>query len=143
MLTAGTSSKVSKTGFTLDPPFLITSPEMSVETARYHPVLCVKRVSSLTRASSHQRQPSPTELSFTRRTLLRQEFANRIHGGMVGANVGIPVPISIFRSKTDLLRNCIRSEGRRFYTETKVVTTHWFKEKEKARERVDTWDGTI
>jgi malonate-semialdehyde dehydrogenase (acetylating)/methylmalonate-semialdehyde dehydrogenase len=31
----------------------------------------------------------------------------------------------------------------RFFTESKVVTSHWFDEEEARQERVSTWDGAL
>ncbi len=31
----------------------------------------------------------------------------------------------------------------RFFTESKVVTTTWFTEKQKKQEKIDTWDGML
>jgi malonate-semialdehyde dehydrogenase (acetylating)/methylmalonate-semialdehyde dehydrogenase len=67
---------------------------------------------------------------------------------MVGINVGIPVPVGTFPFSGhkesffgDL--HALGKDGIRFYTETKVVTTTWFSEEEKKKDKVDTWDGSI
>jgi malonate-semialdehyde dehydrogenase (acetylating)/methylmalonate-semialdehyde dehydrogenase len=139
-------------GFYLGPTILdYVTPEMSVGNCEiFGPVLCVKRVSSFDEGVEliNANPFANGAVIYTQNGYYAREFANRIHGGMVGVNVGIPVPISIFPFSGhkdsffgDL--HTLGKDGVRFYTETKVVTTHWFKEKEKARERVDTWDGTI
>jgi malonate-semialdehyde dehydrogenase (acetylating)/methylmalonate-semialdehyde dehydrogenase len=76
-----------------------------------------------------------------------REFARRTHGGMVGINVGIPVPFSIFPFSGhkqsffgDL--HTMGKDGVAFFTETKSVTSVWFTE-EDARKKVSTWDGTL
>lgn len=76
-----------------------------------------------------------------------REFAFRTDGGMVGINVGIPVPVSYFPFNGhkqsffgDL--HCMGKDGVRFYTEAKVVTTHWLSKGEKGA-KVSTWEGTI
>ena len=76
-----------------------------------------------------------------------REFARRTHGGMVGVNVGIPVPFSIFPFSGhkqsffgDL--HTMGKDGVAFYTETKSVTSVWFTE-EDSKKRVSTWDGTL
>ena len=68
-------------------------------------------------------------------------------GGMVGINVGIPVPFSIFPFSGhkqsffgDL--HTMGKDGVAFFTETKSVTSVWFSE-EDAKKRVSTWDGTL
>ena len=73
----------------------------------------------------------------------------RTHGGMVGINVGIPVPLGIFGftgHKNSFFGDlhAMGTDGIRFFTEQKSVTTHWFSD-EEANEggAVNTWDGTI
>ena len=77
-----------------------------------------------------------------------REFARHTHGGQVGINVGIPVPVGFFPFSGhkqsffgDL--HCLGKDAYRFYTESKAVTTHWFSEDEKKALEVSTWDGTI
>ncbi len=76
-----------------------------------------------------------------------REFAKRTHGGMVGVNVGIPVPFSIFSFSGhkqsffgDL--HTLGKDGVAFFTETKSVTSVWFTE-EDSQKKVTTWDGTL
>jgi malonate-semialdehyde dehydrogenase (acetylating) / methylmalonate-semialdehyde dehydrogenase len=76
-----------------------------------------------------------------------REFARRTDGGMVGINVGIPVPFSIFPFSGhkqsffgDL--HTLGKDGVAFFTETKSVTSVWFSE-EDAKKAVSTWDGTL
>ncbi len=76
-----------------------------------------------------------------------REFAKRTDGGMVGINVGIPVPFSIFPFSGhkqsffgDL--HTLGKDGVAFFTETKSVTSVWFSE-EDAKKAVSTWDGTL
>lgn len=76
-----------------------------------------------------------------------REFAKRTDGGMVGINVGIPVPFSIFPFSGhkqsffgDL--HMLGKDGVAFFTETKSVTSVWFSE-EDAKKAVSTWDGTL
>lgn len=76
-----------------------------------------------------------------------REFARRTDGGMVGINVGIPVPFSIFPFSGhkqsffgDL--HAMGKDGVAFFTETKSVTSVWFSE-EDAKKQVTTWDGTL
>ncbi len=76
-----------------------------------------------------------------------REFAKRTHGGMVGVNVGIPVPFSIFPFSGhkqsffgDL--HTLGKDGVAFFTETKSVTSVWFTEEDSLK-TVSTWDGTL
>jgi malonate-semialdehyde dehydrogenase (acetylating)/methylmalonate-semialdehyde dehydrogenase len=67
---------------------------------------------------------------------------------MVGVNVGIPVPISVFpfaghKSSFFGDLHVMGSDGVRFYTETKAVTSYWFDEEALKGEKVGTWEGTI
>jgi malonate-semialdehyde dehydrogenase (acetylating)/methylmalonate-semialdehyde dehydrogenase len=77
-----------------------------------------------------------------------REFSRRTDGGMVGINVGIPVPISVFPfcgHKNSFYGDlhCMGTDGVMFYTETKAVTTHWFDEEGLKGGKVNTWEGTI
>ena len=76
-----------------------------------------------------------------------REFARRTDGGMVGVNVGIPVPFGIFPFSGhkqsffgDL--HALGKDGVAFFTETKSVTSVWFSQ-EDAKKTVSTWDGTL
>jgi malonate-semialdehyde dehydrogenase (acetylating)/methylmalonate-semialdehyde dehydrogenase len=67
---------------------------------------------------------------------------------MVGINVGIPVPISVFPFSGhknsfygDL--HVMGRDGVAFYTETKSVTSYWFDEEALKGDKVGTWEGTI
>ena len=76
-----------------------------------------------------------------------REFAKRTHGGMVGINVGIPVPFSIFpfTGHKDSFFGDLHAMGKdgvAFFTETKAVTSVWFTE-EDSKKAVSTWDGTL
>jgi malonate-semialdehyde dehydrogenase (acetylating)/methylmalonate-semialdehyde dehydrogenase len=117
----------------------------------FGPVLGIKRVQdfeeglSLMNASPYGNGSA----IYTQSGYFAREFVNRTHGGMVGINVGIPVPLSIFGFTGhkgsffgDL--HTMGTDGVRFFTELKSVTAHWFSE-EEARECkvVNTWDGMI
>ena len=84
---------------------------------------------------------------FTESGFYAREFAKRSHAGMVGVNVGIPVPVSFFPfsgHKESFFgdKHVLGMDGIDFFTETKCVTTRWFSEEEKKRTRVSTWEGT-
>ncbi len=85
---------------------------------------------------------------FTQNGYYAREFTRRTHAGMVGVNVGIPVPISYFpfAGHKDSFFGDLHVMGRdgvAFYTESKCVTTRWFGEEEKKEKKISTWEGTI
>lgn len=116
----------------------------------FGPVLCIKRVKDFDEglAVMNANPYANGSVIFTQSGHYAREFARRTDGGMVGVNVGIPVPVGMFpfngHKKSffgDL--HCLGKDGYRFYTEGKVVTTRWFDEEEKKAKTVSTWDGTI
>ena len=85
---------------------------------------------------------------FTQNGHYAREFVRRTHGGMVGVNVGIPVPISYFpfSGHKDSFFGDLHVMGRdgvAFYTESKTVTTRWFSGEDKRETKIGTWEGTI
>jgi malonate-semialdehyde dehydrogenase (acetylating)/methylmalonate-semialdehyde dehydrogenase len=127
------------------------SPEMTVGSEEiFGPVLCVKRVKTFEEglALMNNSPFANGSVIFTQNGHYAREFARRTDGGMVGVNVGIPVPVGMFPFSGhkqsffgDL--HCLGRDGFRFYTETKVVTTRWFDSEEGKKTTVSTWDGTI
>lgn len=115
----------------------------------FGPVLCIKRVKSFEEGLAlMNRNPFANgSVIFTQNGYYAREFAKRTDGGMVGVNVGIPVPIGVFpfcghkRSFFGDL-HCHGKDAFRFYTESKCVTVRWFDEEEIKKEKVDTWDGS-
>ena len=113
------------------------------------PVLCIKRVKSFEEGLAlMNRNPFANgSVIFTQNGYYAREFAKHTDGGMVGVNVGIPVPIGVFpfcghkRSFFGDL-HCHGKDAFRFYTESKCVTVRWFDEEEMKKEKVDTWDGS-
>jgi malonate-semialdehyde dehydrogenase (acetylating)/methylmalonate-semialdehyde dehydrogenase len=85
---------------------------------------------------------------FTESGYYSREFARRTHAGMVGINVGIPVPVGMFpfaghkRSFFGDL-HALGKDGIRFFTESKCVTSTWFDEAELKKQKIDTWDGVL
>jgi hypothetical protein len=78
---------------------------------------------------------------FTESGYYSREFAKRTHAGMVGINVGIPVPVSFFPfagHKESFFgeSHCLGADGVQFFTETKCVTSRWFTEVDKAQKKV-------
>jgi len=139
-------------GYYLGPTiFDNVTPEMSIGNEEiFGPVLCVKRVKSFEEGLSVM-NASPFangSVIFTQSGHYAREFAKRTDGGMVGINVGIPVPVGCFPfsgHKNSFFGDLhiLGKDGMRFYTETKCVTTHWFNEEEKKKTKVSTWDGMI
>lgn len=115
----------------------------------FGPVLCIKRVKSFEEGLAlMNRNPFANgSVIFTQNGYYAREFAKNTDGGMVGVNVGIPVPIGVFpfcghkRSFFGDL-HCHGKDAFRFYTESKCVTVRWFDEEEKKKSNVDTWDGS-
>ena len=124
--------------------------EMTIGTREvFGPVLCIKRVKSFEEGLAlMNRNPFANgSVIFTQNGYYAREFAKHTDGGMVGVNVGIPVPIGVFpfcghkRSFFGDL-HCHGKDAFRFYTESKCVTIRWFDEEEMKKEKVDTWDGS-
>jgi len=139
-------------GFYLGPTiFDYVTPDMTVgEEEIFGPVLCVKRVKSFDEGLElmNQNRFANGSVIFTNSGHYAREFSMRTHGGMVGVNVGIPVPVGIFPftgHKQSFFGDLhvLGKDGVRFYTETKAVTTRWFDEEELKREKVDSWDGMM
>ena len=116
----------------------------------FGPVLCVKRVKSFEEGLEimNNNPFANGSVIFTQNGYYAREFVKRTDGGMVGVNVGIPVPVGVFpfcgHKKSffgDL--HCHGKDAIRFYTESKCVTTRWFDEVEIKKEKVSTWDGVI
>lgn len=139
-------------GFYIGPTILDhVSPEMTVgDREIFGPVLCIKRVKTFEEGLElMNRNPYANgSVIFTQNGHYAREFARHTDGGMVGVNVGIPVPVGMFPFSGHKLSfigdlHCLGKDGYRFYTETKVVTTRWFDENEASSTKVSTWDGTI
>ena len=116
----------------------------------FGPVLCIKRVKDFEEGlAMMNRNPFANgSVIFTQSGYYAREFAKRTDGGMVGVNVGIPVPIGVFPfsgHKNSFFGDlhCHGKDAFRFYTESKCVTTRWFDEEEMKKEKVDTWDGSL
>ncbi len=116
----------------------------------FGPVLCIKRVKSFEEglAAMNENPFANGSVIFTQNGHYAREFVKRTDGGMVGVNVGIPVPMGIFpfsgHKKSffgDL--HCHGKDAFRFFTESKCVTVRWFDEEEKKKTSVNTWDGSL
>ena len=139
-------------GFYLGPTILDhVKPGMSVgDTEIFGPVLCIKRVKTFEEGLEimNSNPFANGSVIFTQNGHYAREFARHTDGGMVGINVGIPVPVGMFPfsgHKKSFIGDlhCLGKDGFRFYTETKVVTTRWFDDEQSKSTHVTTWDGTI
>ncbi|HCT91725.1 MAG TPA: methylmalonate-semialdehyde dehydrogenase (CoA acylating), partial [Lachnospiraceae bacterium] len=138
-------------GFYLGPTILDhVKPGMTVgESEIFGPVLCFKRVKDFEEGLAIM-NGSPFangSVIFTQSGYYSREFAKRTDGGMVGVNVGIPVPVGIFPFSGhkdsffgDL--HVLGKDGIRFFTESKAVTSHWVHPETK-NVTVDTWEGSV
>ena len=138
-------------GYYIGPTILDhVTPDMSVgQQEIFGPVLCVKRVKTFEEgvALINANPFANGAVIYTQSGYYARNFAQRIDGGMVGVNVGIPVPAGMFPFSGhkqsffgDL--HTLGKDGVRFFTESKVVTSTWFTQ-ESNRETVDTWDGSM
>lgn len=126
-------------------------PGMTVgESEIFGPVVAIKRVRNFEEGLKIMNASPFANGSciFTQSGHYAREFAKRTHGGMVGVNVGIPVPASVFpfSGHKDSFFGDLHVNGRdgvAFFTEAKCVTTRWFDEEEKKKTKVGTWDGTV
>ncbi|CAG36644.1 CoA-acylating methylmalonate-semialdehyde dehydrogenase [Desulfotalea psychrophila] len=126
------------------------TPEMSIGSEEiFGPVLSVKRVKDFAEgiALMNANPYANGSVIYTESGFHARNFVAQTDGGMVGINVGIPVPVGIFgftgQKKSfygDL--HTMGQDGFRFYTEQKTVTSTWFS-KAKTTAKVDTWDGTM
>jgi malonate-semialdehyde dehydrogenase (acetylating)/methylmalonate-semialdehyde dehydrogenase len=142
-----------KDGFWVGPTiFDHVTEEMSIGREEvFGPVLCVKRVKNFEEGITimNNSQFANGSAIYTQNGYWARQFANRTHAGMVGINVGIPVPNGIFGftgHKQSFFGDLhtMGKDGVRFFTELKNVTSTWFSEEEAdTGASVDTWDGTI
>ena len=138
-------------GFYLGPTILDgVTQDMSVGNEEiFGPVLCIKRCKDFEEglAIMNANRFANGSVIYTQSGFYSREFARRTHGGMVGINVGIPVPVGIFSftgHKESFFGDLhvLGKDGVKFFTETKAVTTHWF-DPEKEAGKVDTWEGSV
>ncbi len=139
-------------GFYIGPTiFDHVTQEMSVgQSEIFGPVTCLKRVKDFEHgiAVMNASEFANGSCIFTNNGYYAREFAKRTHAGMVGVNVGIPVPVSVFPfsgHKNSFFGDLhvMGKDGVAFYTEVKSVTTKWFGEKDLQETKVSTWEGTI
>jgi malonate-semialdehyde dehydrogenase (acetylating)/methylmalonate-semialdehyde dehydrogenase len=148
----GVKVKGYEGGFYVGPTiFDHVKPGMSIgDEEVFGPVLCVKRVKDFEEGLNlmNANRFANGSVIFTQNGYYSREFSKRTHGGMVGINVGIPVPVGMFPfagHKQSFFGDlhALGKDGVKFFTETKCVTTTWFSEEEKKKAKVDTWDGVL
>ena len=139
-------------GFFMGPTiFDNVSPDMRIGIDEiFGPVLSIKRVKDFEEGLHEMNSSEFANGSsiFTLNGAYAREFSRRSDGGMVGINVGIPVPMSAFPfcgHKNSFYGDLhvMGEDGVAFYTETKAVTSHWFDEESLQGAKVGTWEGTI
>jgi len=123
------------------------TPEMRIGIDEiFGPVLSVKRVKDFEEglAEMNASEFANGSAIFTMNGRYAREFSRRTDAGMVGINVGIPVPMSTFPfsgHKNSFFGDlhCMGEDGISFFTETKAVTSHWFNEADLKGAKVGTW----
>jgi len=139
-------------GFFVGPTiFDHVQPEMNIGNCEiFGPVTCIKRVKDFEEGLTlmNANEFANGSCIFTQNGYYAREFARRTHAGMVGINVGIPVPISVFPfsgHKNSFFGDLhvMGKDGVAFYTEVKSVTSKWFSEEDLQETKVSTWEGTI
>lgn len=115
----------------------------------FGPVLCFKRVNNYDEgiAIMNASRFANGSVIFTESGHYARRFASETDGGMVGINVGIPVPLGIFGftgHKQSFFGDlhCMGRDGFIFFTESKNVTSTWFTGK-SVPAKISTWDGTM
>lgn len=125
-------------------------PGMSIgEQEIFGPVTVIKRVNDFDEglAIMNANEFANGSVIFTQNGYYAREFECLTDGGMVGINVGIPVPTAYFPfsgNKNSFLgdQHVLGIDGVRFYTRAKTVTRHWYGN-ENNDETVTTWGGTV
>lgn len=125
-------------------------PGMTVgDTEIFGPVVTIKRVKDFEEgvAVMNANPFANGSVIFTQSGYYARQFAMLTDGGMVGVNVGIPVPTAYFPfsgNKDSFFgdQHVLGVDGVRFYTRAKTVTTHWYDE-HSHKLPMDTWEGTV
>jgi len=143
--------EANQKGFFLAPTILdhVTEQMACGREEIFGPVLCVKRVNDFEEGLKimNDNRFANGSVIFTESGHYAREFSRRTDAGMVGVNVGIPVPLGIFGftgHKQSFFGDlhCMGRDGFIFYTESKNVTATWFTGKASPK-KVSTWDGTM
>lgn len=137
-------------GFFVGPTILDhVKPGMSVGDCEiFGPVTCIKRVKTYEEgiALMNANPFANGSCIFTQSGYYSRRFVMDTDGGMVGVNVGIPVPSAYFPfsgNKDSFFGDLhvLGKDGVHFFTRAKTVTTHWFDEHASNRV-VGTWEGS-
>ena len=138
-------------GFFVGPTiFDHVKPGMSIgDREIFGPVTLIKRVKDFEEglALMNANPFANGSVIFTQNGYYARQFELRTDGGMVGINVGIPVPSAYFPfsgNKDSFFGDLhvLGKDGVRFYTRAKTVTKHWYDEGSRTR-TVGTWEGTV
>jgi malonate-semialdehyde dehydrogenase (acetylating)/methylmalonate-semialdehyde dehydrogenase len=116
----------------------------------FGPVLSIKRVKDFEEGIEimNANRFANGSCIFTQNGYFAREFVRRTDAGMVGVNVGIPVPIGYFPfagHKQSFFGDlhCLGKDGVTFFTEAKCVTSRWFGEEDLKETKISTWEGTL
>jgi len=138
-------------GFFVGPTILDhVTPEMEVGNREiFGPVTLIKRVKNFDEgiAIMNANPYANGSAIFTQNGYYARQFEYLTDGGMVGINVGIPVPSAYFPfsgNKESFFgdQHVLGIDGVRFYTRAKTVTKHWYDEHSR-KVAMDTWEGTV
>ena len=115
----------------------------------FGPVTTVKRVKDFDEglALMNANPFANGSVIFTQNGFYARKFEFLSDGGMVGINVGIPVPTAYYPfsgNKESFYGDLhvLGKDGVRFYTRAKTVTKHWYDETSRHK-AVSTWEGTV
>lgn len=115
----------------------------------FGPVTLVKRVKDFDEglALMNANPLANGSVIFTQSGYYARKFEYLTDGGMVGINVGIPVPSAYFPfsgNKDSFFgdQHVLGLDGVRFYTRAKTVTKHWYDEMSQKRV-IGTWEGSV
>ena len=137
-------------GFFVGPTILDNvKPGMTVGDCEiFGPVACIKRVKNYEEgiAIMNANPFANGSCIFTQSGYYSRKFVMDTDGGMVGVNVGIPVPTAYFPfsgNKDSFFGDLhvLGRDGIRFFTRAKTVTTHWFDD-QAGKKAVGTWEGS-
>ena len=138
-------------GFFVGPTiFDHVTPEMTIgDREVFGPVTLIKRVKTFEEGIQVMNANPFANGSaiFTQNGYYARQFEMLTDGGMVGINVGIPVPSAYFPfsgNKDSFFgdQHVLGIDGVRFYTRAKTVTKHWYDEHSR-KNTVSTWEGTV
>lgn len=138
-------------GFFVGPTILDhVKPGMTVGDCEiFGPVTLIKRVKDFDEglALMNANPYANGSVIFTQSGYYARKFEFLTDGGMVGINVGIPVPTAYFPfsgNKESFFGDLhvLGKDGVNFYTRAKTVTTHWYDESSRSKV-VGTWEGSV